>query len=131
MVDDRGASGRDGVSLGVTSLGGFGAAGVRCRFPPAPLVIPLVTAIEGDASVDFSAPLLRRRRAYSSRACSPTTLAIARLSASPRIAGLLQTRIAILGVNPCSTICPGRAGSKGREAVGARSRRRREHEQSR
>ena len=70
--------------------------------------------------------LLPRRRAYSALACSETCLATARLSASPRIRGLLQARIAISGVSPCSTTCPGRTGSKGEAAVGTRRRRRRD-----
>ena len=78
-----------GVSLAVTSNRVFDVDVARCRFPLAPFLPPLVPGVKRDALVALVALRLPRRRAYSALACSATSLVTARLSASPRMRGLL------------------------------------------
>ena len=56
-------------------------------------ILPLVSATEGDASVDFSALLLQECRSHSSWACSATSSAMAWLDAYRRMGSLSQAQI--------------------------------------
>ena len=60
---------------------------------PCSLPVPRVPVLEGGALAVLVALRLPRHQAYSVLACSAMSLATARVSASPRILGLLQAHI--------------------------------------
>ena len=94
----------------------------RCRYRPrtsrSPLSSPRCIASYSSLPLTFcsiptpSCAWGQRGRPGGPRRPPATSLATARLSASPRMRGLLQARSAISEVSPCWTTCKGRTGSK-------------------